>query len=287
MSQVTIKKIFPDQAQEWLDKRRANNRNINMETAKMYAKSMVEGKFPLNGQSIVFNTEGSLIDGQHRLTACTIAKVPFESVVVEGIENSAFSTLDTGKNRSLNDTLQIEGFIHGPVKLMSSMGSIIRLVYLHKYYGYAVPTKVSSRIVTPQVALEFLQGSQERATLFQKAACFAGPNARKNTFWTPAVAGYMYFCTHVVDPKIADEFFKNMAGIVDGRPNNPAQMLSEKIAAKDNNKFRMATKVAIGLSIKAWNNFRDHTPMQKLDLKVGKKNRSEYPVFSGLDVNKL
>jgi len=285
---TSIREITPEQAQYWLDNKRGNNRHINSGAVDVLAKAMKVGKFTLNGQALIFNHRGLLIDGQHRLTACVEAQKSFETVVVEGVGDDSFTTIDVGKKRDLNDILEIEGFMNGQRKVMGALAPTLRLVYLHKYYGEPAPNvNGAAASVTNQIALEFMQENDHRARLLQDAAVFASNSKKPNTFWNGRVIGYMYYMAYTVDPIIAKDFFTNLGGVLDGRSENPAQALLHKISKNNNAKNRLSYRVGLALSIKAWNAFRDHKPLTKLDFKVGKKNKEEFPTFNGLDVSKI
>src|SRR5215207_420765 len=98
--------VTPDKAMEWLNGN-THNRPIRQRDIQMWTKAMMEGKWLLNGESIIFSNDGKLLDGQHRLWACVESKVPFETVVVTGIDPETFMTIDQGRSRSGADHLHI------------------------------------------------------------------------------------------------------------------------------------------------------------------------------------
>lgn len=67
--------ITPTLAASWLDKNE-NNRSINWDYVAQLARDMKAGCFACTHQGIAFDTEGRLIDGQHRLWAVLEADVP-------------------------------------------------------------------------------------------------------------------------------------------------------------------------------------------------------------------
>src|SRR5215207_4327035 len=96
--------VTPDKAMEWLNGN-THNRPIRQRDIQMWTKAMMEGKWKLNGDSIIFSNDGKLLDGQHRLWACVESKTPFTSVVVTGIDPDTFVTIDQGRSRSGADHL--------------------------------------------------------------------------------------------------------------------------------------------------------------------------------------
>lgn len=102
--------ITPKMAEDWL-KTMVNNRPPSDSLVYELATSIQDGRWVLNGETIKFNSEGHLFDGQHRLLACMIAGKPFQSYVVRGIEDPrAFSTVDVGKLRTHGDIFAMTGF---------------------------------------------------------------------------------------------------------------------------------------------------------------------------------
>lgn len=108
MVQTTIEQITPEIAKEYLKSNNVN-RKQNERYIEFYARIMKEGKWLLNGESIVFDNKGNLLDGQHRLMAVIKADVTIQSIVVRNVDNEAFKTIDQGKARSASDTFSIKG----------------------------------------------------------------------------------------------------------------------------------------------------------------------------------
>lgn len=86
-----------------------HNRRI-MNTHVMHlAQQMQDGQWRQNGEPIIFSRDGQLIDGQHRLKAVIMSGVTIKSLVVSGVAETAFATINRGKSRSNGSLFQIEG----------------------------------------------------------------------------------------------------------------------------------------------------------------------------------
>lgn len=69
-SEGQVLEITPEMASDWLSTRRwIHNRRISDHTTSKYVTDMREGLWKLTRQGLIFDTEGYLIDGQHRLRA--------------------------------------------------------------------------------------------------------------------------------------------------------------------------------------------------------------------------
>src|SRR5271166_4328515 len=86
------------------------NRNLNEKTVRRYADDMSAGRWQVNGQGIVIDVQGQMIDGQHRCSAIILSQKAQNIFVVRGVATAAMETMDTGKARSLADVLTLEGF---------------------------------------------------------------------------------------------------------------------------------------------------------------------------------
>lgn len=86
--------VDPEKARAWLQKN-AKNRKIRYWHVDRLAKVMLDGKWSLNGQTISFSSDGTLLDGQHRLLAVVQSGVTIQTVVSFGVDDpNAFKTYD-------------------------------------------------------------------------------------------------------------------------------------------------------------------------------------------------
>jgi hypothetical protein len=103
-----VERITPKRAAKYLENN-PKNRNISPRVSNRYGDFMKNGKWSLTGEPIIFASDGSLLDGQHRLTACITSDTPFETVVLRGVDPSSFSKMNQGRSRTLANVLQAEG----------------------------------------------------------------------------------------------------------------------------------------------------------------------------------
>jgi hypothetical protein len=104
--QITIETITPTQAAIWLNAN-TNNRPIRRSLVKQYAKEMKNGTWRLTHQGIAFGSDGTLLDGQHRLAAIVESDVAVTMLVTRGIDNRAQLVMDDHAKRSSGDALSL------------------------------------------------------------------------------------------------------------------------------------------------------------------------------------
>lgn len=99
--------ITPAKAQEYL-KTSIGNRPISKIFVHSYADTMKKGKWMLNGQPIIFDDGGHLIDGHHRLLGIIEAGIPVRFDVCRGASHDAFTTYDCGRHRTVGQLLAMQ-----------------------------------------------------------------------------------------------------------------------------------------------------------------------------------
>jgi hypothetical protein len=96
--------VTPELAKAWLE-RNVVNRKLRRSHAKKLAWDIRRGRWDLTHQSIAFNTEGWLIDGQHRLHAIIEAGVSVWLYVSFNVAARFASAIDVGIIRTAGDVL--------------------------------------------------------------------------------------------------------------------------------------------------------------------------------------
>lgn len=97
---ITKERITPEIAEQMLACNVDRNRNISMLRVRMYAHDMQSDKWMDNAETIKFDSEGHLIDGQHRLKAIIYSGKTVRLWVARGMSADAFDTIDVGFTRT-------------------------------------------------------------------------------------------------------------------------------------------------------------------------------------------
>ena len=119
--------VTPDMAIKWLDSDNDKNRTLREDYVRRLAADMIAGKWRgRNGESIGFDTNGRLVDGQHRLWACVQADTPFETLLVTGLDPEDYNTKGIGRPKNFSDFL---GPVHGE-KNVNLLAAAVRLVHI-------------------------------------------------------------------------------------------------------------------------------------------------------------
>lgn len=81
---VRVVDVTPKRAKVWLGNN-GHHRKVKKATVARYAEQIGSGSWLLNGKTIVLDSNGRLIGGQHRLHACVKSGRPFRTLVVWGV----------------------------------------------------------------------------------------------------------------------------------------------------------------------------------------------------------
>lgn len=111
MNNIVTENITPAKAQEYLETS-VGNRPISKVFVHSYADTMRQGKWILNGVAIIFDSEGHLQDGHHRLRAVIEANIPVRFDVIRGVDPSSFTTYDCGRHRTVGQLLAMQDVKH-------------------------------------------------------------------------------------------------------------------------------------------------------------------------------
>lgn len=86
---VEIEIITPIRASEYLANN-AKHREINERKVEKLASDLDEQNWQLNGKVIIFDSNGRLLNGQHRLSACVLSGKDLTTLVVRGVNPDTF-----------------------------------------------------------------------------------------------------------------------------------------------------------------------------------------------------
>lgn len=149
--------VTPEQAFEWLTENNGINRAISNHVVKMYAAEMRRGEWKVTHQGPAFDTNGNLIDGQHRLMAVIETGMTIPMYITLNADPDTFSVLDqnykrtaahmvTGKNRSMKAAAA--RFLTDPPRLMYTGRLVNRDVVeiVNSHPGLEAATEIAFRI---------------------------------------------------------------------------------------------------------------------------------------------
>ena len=273
---ITIERITPEVAMRMLGAN-VNNRDLNPNTAVV--KALENGEWEMNGETIVFDQAGVLIDGQHRLSACVKTGKPIETVVVRGIEHDAQITMDTGLRRNLRDYTKMRGYDNH-----SKVSSIGLALYIADSYGVAryFTDSHGGKSTFKSVMAYIDENYDSRIKPIVSGAQSVQQRYKKVNIGTLAVLFDVF-------RRAGEDNYKEFIGQLIG--NRPActsvRLLQNKLAANaaTTDKAKQLTQKFIAVyTIKAWNAYMRGDDIMQLKYAQGGANAEKFPeVFLGYE----
>lgn len=243
---VTIETITAEKATEYLKVSRGN-RSIKEAKVTSYARDMAAGKWALNGEAIIFDFNGCLVNGHHRLLARKRISVDFQSVVVRGVAPDAVHTMDTGASRSLADVLAFGGesnvtALSGGIHAAVAMG-----------IGYPRSTRITSSELR-----DFVQEYPASRLYATNSISKAIPRAGS------ALVGLGIAAHYTGKAEIYDRFMHVIKTGVPSRRGCPAHALRERVLKDAGSRNKMSVRDVHFLCVTAWKKFVDGEAVTRL-----------------------
>lgn len=279
-----IAKVTPEVANEWL-KHNINNRNPKEGRIKRYASDMAKGRWDLNNNSIAFDTNGRLVDGQNRLMACIQSGTSFKTFVHVGLKPKSFVDADSGATRSVADSLKTMGY-----KNCKITAAVARAVIRYDRTGDAKSISPSVTIeISNKDVIDFIEGNE----LLGDVVKFVSGNKHRLEGLMPlSIAGAVYYITKREDEKDADYFFDILCEPYGLSRDHPVVRYIEfkknyDVKMRNNMRGRSQTLI-LAMIVKTWNRFFNGEFGKKLIFRAGGANAEEFPQFDfgreGLDL---
>lgn len=245
---ITMELIGPNDAVPYL-KKNDHNRPRSETLRDRYAAAMSEGEWIDCGDSIRFNCDGTLIDGQHRLEAIIKSGVTIPMLVIRGLPKDTFKQIDAGKIRTNGDCLGAAGEMN-----YNQLAAAIRWIGVisdrKSWKSMAVSRKKLFRVLDSHPKLR------------DSAAYVNHVKARQI-----CSSGILTACHYVfakLDQAMADKFLLDLGGGEGLKRTDPVYVLRERLRRSRTERETLPPDCIAAFVIKAWNATRKGEVIKKL-----------------------
>lgn len=208
--------VSPQRAAKWLEKHNPKNRNLRRHTVIAFAADMTRGAWSPTHQGIAFDTDGNLIDGQHRLAAIVKSGVTLSFLIcrdvpkrIAGVKGDVMDAIDRGNARSIADVLKLAHGLKVDANLIAACCAMIGKLA----FGSEHPTDRTKKLTLSQTLAVL-----ERYRVGLK---FVSENRPSTIGLRPAPICSAIAFAHAAEPKHTEEFYRAFAtgvGIDAGSP---------------------------------------------------------------------
>jgi hypothetical protein len=236
--------VTPEQAKTWLARNIANNRTMVSRHVERIAEIIRSGHWVLNGNPIRFDTEGRLIDGQHRLSAVVLANMPIDTMVVWNLATEVIDLIDdptTCKMRSVAHVAHMHGHKNATTKIAAA-----RLVWAWQNGRLNQPTRC---VLSAPETRDLLAQHPGLCLLVDEHLTAA----RTSGVVPQSVSIAMLYILSSIDADAARRFFD---AVVDGanlQPGSPILALRNKCIAARAERRPLSAYDSFVAVVKAWN----------------------------------
>ncbi len=227
----------------WNDK---NYRKLKKAWARALQSYMREGDFTFNYDSVMFDENGNLLNGQHRMTAAVAAKMPLRVVVIRGVpaEVGLITTVDRGLARTLHDELLNRGE-------QNVNRLVVALVQSWHYERSQSPIPGRTQKIPVLKMVAFLNENPE----IRESVAVAGRYGIAQCLRTGTGAFCHFAMTRACGgSELPTLFFRDFAKQVGLKEGDPALLLRRRL---EQNRKRSVARLhnleKAALTIKAWN----------------------------------
>lgn len=222
-------------AKEWLDTRAKQQRPIRHYHLGAIVDDLDQGRFLLNGQPVIFDWDGYMIDGQHRCFAVISSGKPALTLVIRGVSPDAYTTLDNTTKRTGADALRIKDAKNATVlaSALRIMG-VYQLGLLGKKTLCFSPTKI-----------------EELSTQHPKMPDSVTALNGARDLGSRATLAFCHYVFSSVDSRDAETFFNHLLDGTNLEKGSPILALRSRLYRTKTDSYDM-----IASTFKAWNAWR-------------------------------
>lgn len=266
MITTKVVNVTPSMAAKILEKN-AHNRPLNKRHVDRLSLSMSAGEWQMNGESIKISKCGSLLDGQHRLSAIVKTGVAMTMMVTKGLPLDTFHTMNIGaRTRTAADVLAISG-----EKNYATLASGARMLKCWELDRGAPQFRGSQAAVS-------VKQIEDTIALHPKIRLYTSyKSPHINKFLAGSVVCFLGYVFHTISFKKAEQFFNGLISGAGLESGNAILLLRDRLMFNAADAAKLPREDIIALTIKAWNSHYDGIELS--GLRYGKNEK--FPVISG------
>lgn len=263
MKKRTIReKITPKKALAWLSNN-PNNRRLKTSLVHQITGAITRGEWQENGATIVICEDGTLLDGQNRLTAIVKADVAVYSLVTYGVPKDAYKTIDAGCARGPADVLKINGYEYETI-----LSGAVKILMGRAFKRESLPQER----LTGELVLKFLG----RNTGVYSSVKKVGASPRVTGFY-PSVIAACHFKFSKKDAVMADTWLHKVLTGEDMTKGDPVLVFRNRIikvvnglSSGDGNRWNFLV-----YCVRCWNAMREGSSSMRFTIRADENSVPE------------
>jgi len=247
----------------------------NRAVIKSYLKNMeqvlLRNEWRFNGEPIIVSSTGRVLDGQHRLMACVSTGISIDTILVRGVDESVFPTLDRGISRTVGNVLSIDGIenynsVAAALKTFHGFCSTRGQVYDGGGWTGGFSASVARELLVKHEGI--------KASVRKSLGC--------NHYKSKSLLAGLHYILSLSDAAIADDLLEVLISGASDK-DRPFNVLREHFIYTRMNRISMGNRSAAAKTIRAFNAEVTGEWIKKVQWKPD----GQFPRVVGLDYEAL
>ena len=241
-----LETVTPALAAEWLGANHGN-RNQRPRAVSAYARDILNGAWLITGESIKFDWNDRLIDGQHRLEAVIVTGHTIRTLVVRNLNPIVQGVLDTNAKRTAADALRFSGVDIQP----KDIASVARVAIAYESGKIRTALDNAKSDVTHTETLEWHHDNPDVESAVALASRVARPIGA-----TISGLGYAILVLERIDAQSAIEFFMSSAELRTNGNGDPRKAMLDAFTKIRADRRTPTAAETLAIVFRAWNQWR-------------------------------
>lgn len=238
------------------------NRPCRRPRVQFYAKAMAAGEWVFNGEPIIFDVRGAMVNGQHRCEAVIESDTTIEIMVVPGVPVEAYKTMDRPLMRTGADYLPAVGN-------RTTVAATFALLHAEAVgqpgvYGTTQPGQI------PELLARWPR------TVEDVAHC-----RRDQVIGSVSQISYCYARMRMHDEPKAAEFMASLREGVGLESGSPVLLLRNRLLGMRSSKAKLPPVELLAVWSKAWRKHLAGQKVQQLQWRNSGQHAEEFPAWPG------
>ena len=231
-------------AAEYLESNHPLNRHGKYRNSNKISVDMTNGNFLFSAETIKFDEDGYLIDGQNRLAAIIKADANVLMLVCWSLNPRVIEVIDSGLKRTAADFLKMSG-----EQNYCGLAALLHLLYRWIKCGNTFPKRVD-QIASNAVLKELLKEHPDLRESVAYTHKFAGPMRR---VMTPTVAAFAHYILAQINKERANYFMQALCTGGNLSTDNPIYLARERMFAFNLKQVTYRDYEYLAVIFYAWN----------------------------------
>ena len=227
-----------------------HNRDIKAPVVARYSQDIANGKWKTGtAESIKIASDGTVLDGQHRLHAIIKANTDVLMLVAEGLDRSVFDVIDTGSVRNASDVFKV-AMVERSNRVPSTISKWYNLKNSNRF-----GSQKNLKLTNSELLHEYKSNPLEWDNITKHSINLYSAFAK---ILSPSTIGGFYAYFKEISETEAHSFMQELCTGIN-ITNNTIALLRQKLMQDKMSLRKMPVDLKDAFIIKTWNAYRQKT----------------------------